>query len=220
MPGTRTLIGVDAPLLKAGVEATLAPHPHVDIVGYAATPEEVVEQVEPLAPQVVVTLFDSLQAGIEVARAAPAVPVVAAAAVRDDDDLVDALTAGVRGVVEPTCSPGELASAVEEVASGRPAYPTGWEGALLRRLGRGDPTPVGSPDRPLTPRETEVLGLLVEGLSAKQVASRLGIAVQTTKNHIHHLMVKTGASSRVPLVTWALRHGFTPPAVPGDPVPG
>lgn len=69
----------------------------------------------------------------------------------------------------------------------------------------------------LTPRERQILQLLVDGYSVKQVASRLGIAMQTGKNHIHNIMSKVGASTRLQLCAWANDHGMHPsrPLLPG-----
>jgi DNA-binding NarL/FixJ family response regulator len=209
---TSILVGVDAPVVRAGLETTLASQPRLQVVGWAAAPLELVELVAPHRPQVVLSWFDSLRTSIDVARAVPDLPVLAVAQVRREEDLLDALTGGVRGLLERTCTADRLVAAVEEVALGQLSYPSGWERALIARLERMQgPTPRGGQEAlALTPRETDVLNLLLEGYSVKQVASRLGIALQTTKNHIHHVMVKTGSTSRVELVKWAMRHGFRP----------
>lgn len=63
-------------------------------------------------------------------------------------------------------------------------------------------------DLPLTAREREIVQMIVDGFSVKQIASRLGIALQTAKNHVHHAMGKVGASTRLQLYQWAREHGF------------
>lgn len=210
----RVLVGVDAPILRRGLSETLAAEPDVEVVGWASAPLELVEQVASARPQVVLCWFQSLHASIEVAQAVGGTPVIAVAPVRRDDDLFDALSAGLRGLVEPDCTPAKLLAALQDVAEGGPSYPEGWERRLIARLERvrSVTARTGEDALSLTPRETEVLQLLLEGYSVKQVANRLQIALQTTKNHIHHVMVKTGSASRVELVTWAMRHGFRPTA--------
>ena len=218
---TRTVVGVDAPVLRAGLERVLAAS-EVEVLAWAAAPLELVEQVAPTAPDVVLCWFDSLRPSLEVAHAVAPVPVLAVSQVRRDEDLLDALTGGIRGLLERTCSPDQLVRAVHEVAGGTLSFPSGWERTLIHRLDRVQSvTPRSGQDAlALTPRETDVLELLLEGYSVKQVANRLDIALQTTKNHIHHVMVKTGSTSRVELVKWAMRHGFRPSLPEDDSGPG
>ena len=208
----RVLIGVDAPILRTGLEHVVEGCRAVDVVGWAGDPLELVEQVGPRSPEVIVAFFDSLQAATDVARAVPELPVLAVTHVRREEDLLDALRGGVKGLLERTCTPAQVVDAVDLLHRGQLVYPPGWERAVVDRLERmqawGSRT--GEEALALTPRETEVLVLLLEGRSVKQVASRLGIALQTTKNHVHHVMVKTGTTSRVELVTWAMRQGYRP----------
>jgi len=219
---TRTVVGVDAPVVRAGLERLLTDERSVDVLAWTSAPLELVETVGPTEPDVVLCWFDGLRSSIEVAQALRRVPVLAVAQVRREEDVIDALTGGVRGLLERTCTRERLVSALAEVAQGQLSYPSGWEQALLARLDRvqAGATRPAQDALALTPRETQVLRLLLDGYSVKQVANRLDIALQTTKNHIHHIMVKTGTTSRVELVRWAMRNGHrpTPPdAPPSDP---
>ena len=151
------------------------------------------------------------------------------------DDIVEALRVVRRGlVVHPPVAAGAEMLVAEDMGVD-PAHP----GEEPAHPGKGpaglevEAVPAGDEERPLvavngngvgpragnglapdlgllTPREREILQLLVDGYSVKQVASRLGIAMQTGKNHIHNIMSKVGASTRLQLCAWANDRGMHP----------
>jgi two-component system, NarL family, nitrate/nitrite response regulator NarL len=146
-----------------------------------------------------------------VTRVIPDVPVLVLTWSRREDDLLDALRAGATGFLHKEVEPDELLRAIEAVAGGRTAFPPGWERLLVSRLdGHRPPGHRLHDPVTLTQRERDIVQLIVDGHSNKALAAALGIAHQTAKNHVRHVMAKLRVSSRVQLVAWALERGYIP----------
>ncbi|MGH3738013.1 MAG: LuxR C-terminal-related transcriptional regulator [Micromonosporaceae bacterium] len=163
-------------------------------LGRASTPQGLVPLAESRSPDVVLAGFEP-RTSIALARELDA-PVVLLSWSWRRDELLDALGAGVRGFLFKDVTPANLEHALVRVARGGTVVPSGWDHGLSgaeRRARRGE----------LTPREAEIVRLVVIGYSNKRVALELGIAHQTAKNHLHKLMTKLGASSREELRDWA-----------------
>jgi DNA-binding NarL/FixJ family response regulator len=115
----------------------------------------------------------------------------------------EALAQGARGVVLRDAAPGRLAAALEAVARGLLVV----DGALAELLPRRRSTGPALVE-PLTPRETEVLQLLAEGLANKAIAARLGISEHTAKFHVNAILGKLGAETRTEALVHAARLGL------------
>jgi two-component system, NarL family, nitrate/nitrite response regulator NarL len=168
-----------------------------------------VEQARLCAPEVVIVGFDP-QMSMRLAQTLTGHRLLMLTWSRRQDDLVDALRAGFSGFLHKDVTPRRLAETIQELARGRRVYPPGWEDAVISRLiGAGPDGRRGDPVE-LTARELEVVRLVAQGCSNKELALRLGVAYQTAKNHVHHVMTKVGASSRVQLSWWAMQRGYGP----------
>jgi DNA-binding NarL/FixJ family response regulator len=202
----RLLVATDEPLLRSGLLHGLRDHPWVQVVGWGHRPEALRRLVAECGAEVVLAAVGDCAERARVVRALDGVPLL----VLGDDDAVEPAGAAVVGRLSRRADVDELAAAVVAVRVG-----------LAVNVGAGsidaavDPPEVVDLAEPatnagiLTPRERQIVQLLVDGLSVKQVASRLGIAMQTAKNHIHHVMTKVGVSTRLQLYAWAKDHGFT-----------
>lgn len=200
----RCLIADRSTIFALGLEAALTSDT-VTVVGFAENQEEVREFVGRERVDVVIACFERPSEAIDVAASTGDCPVLVLSYTIGDRLLVDAARAGVRGVLAKDTSPEELLTAVSRIARGGTVIPPRWENPV--------PPPVESRPRPrldqvLSRREEEVLQRVVQGYSNKQLARQLGIAEQTVKNHLRHIMAKLGVSSRVQLTRWAL-HPYT-----------
>jgi DNA-binding NarL/FixJ family response regulator len=139
------------------------------------------------------------EAGDLLREAAGAVPVLAL--LPGAAHAAEALAAGARGAVLRDASPERLGAALAAAAAGLVAL----DGALAPELLRAAPS---EPGEPLTPRELEVLPLLAEGLSNKQIGARLGIAERTAKFHVESILAKLPAGTRAEAVAVAARRGL------------
>jgi len=168
---------------------------------------------------VLVVGFEPLPSAISVARAVAPVPTLILASSLGPSQVIDALRAGVFGLLSKDTPPGQLREAVRLVAAGRRAFPEGWEFSLAEWVTNSGHRGRRCEIEPLTIRECDIVQLVVDGLSNKQIARALGISVQTVKNHLHNVMSKLDISSRTELVIWALDGRFsrrvTPPKKPG-----
>lgn len=123
-------------------------------------------------------------------------PVVVLGAPEDEGQVIALAELGVLGFVEGEASLDELVGSVVSAARGEASFPARIATTLLRRLSSGG-TRLHSPDvSSLTVRERQVVQLIAEGLSNKEIAARLGIEVATVKNHVHNILEKLDVSRR------------------------
>jgi DNA-binding NarL/FixJ family response regulator len=134
----------------------------------------------------------------------PRYPVLALGAAADRSDALAAVRAGAAGYLVAGTGPVELVAAVRRTAAGEPVFSPGLAAELLDASGPG---PAGEA-AVLTDRETEVLRLVVEGLTARQIAARLVLSPRTVENHVQHLLRKLRLPNRAALVRWAIEHGL------------
>jgi DNA-binding NarL/FixJ family response regulator len=151
--------------------------------------------------------------GVEVARrliaADPAIRVLMLSAGGEQQDVLDALTAGALGYLVKSAKPAELVEAVARTAAGDPVFTVGLSGLVLGdypRFAAASAPPVDPPR--LTGRETEVLRLVAQGLSYKQIAERLVISHRTVQNHVQNTLGKLQLHNRVELTRYAIEHGY------------
>ena len=121
----------------------------------------------------------------------------------DDAQIFAAMAAGAAGYLLKDVDPQALADGIRDVHEGRPALHPSVAARLMRR---GDPRDVAHPD--MTPRERDVLRLIVEGLANKQIAQRLGIGEKTVKTHVSRVLAKLGVEDRTQAAVLAIREGL------------
>jgi two-component system nitrate/nitrite response regulator NarL len=211
MSGARCVLGDRSVFFTEGLTSVLRASGEVAVVGRTHDPDEVPRMVEELAPDLAIVSFEPPSAAIAVARQLWEVPVLVLTWSRREDDLFDAMRAGATGFVHKEVEPEELVRAIGDVAAGRTAFPPGWERLLVSRLDGHRPVSHRRYDPvALTQRERDIVQLVVDGHSNKALAAALGIAHQTAKNHVRHVMAKVRVNSRVQLCAWAIERGYAP----------
>lgn len=197
-----TRVGIAGPegVLRAGLEALLRADPDVQVV-YTV---DALEQAAGGATDVVVALDADLDSLSAAGEDLPAVVVVGG---QPSAEFVRAaVRLGVRGVLPQDCSAAELRAAVEAAASGLVAMRSGDVESLMA------PEPVvaaaASSETVLSPRETEVLRLLADGLANKEIGYRLGISEHTVKFHVNSILTRLDVSSRAEAVAVGMRRGL------------
>jgi two-component system nitrate/nitrite response regulator NarL len=207
----RCVLGDRSVFFTEGLAAILEQSGEARIVGRTHSPDEVPALVADLDPDVAIVSFEPPAVAVAVTRKLVGVPVLVLTWSRREDDLLDALRAGATGFVHKEVEPDELVRAIGDVAAGRTAFPAGWERLLVSRLDGHRPPGhrVGDPVT-LTQRERDIVQLIVDGHSNKALAAALGIAHQTAKNHVRHVMAKVRVNSRVQLCAWAIERGYVP----------
>ncbi len=210
MSPIRILLVDDHPVVRSGIRAMLADQPDFELVGEAATGEEGVAEARRLRPSVV--LMDlRLGAGIhggEATRritAGPDAPRVLVLTTFDtDSDILAAIEAGATGYLLKDAPPDRLFAAIRSAAAGDSALAPSVASRLLGRM--------RTPAATLTARELDVLGLVAEGLSNRQISKRLFLSETTIKTHLVHIYAKLGVDSRTAAVAAATRRGLIRPS--------
>jgi DNA-binding NarL/FixJ family response regulator len=218
---TRVLVVAESEIERAGLEALLARDPALSVVGRAARAygdATLAQQIEELDPDVVVVAM----AG-DADDGAPETPVEALTRLLGDtrtslvllgdggpEWAADALRAGAAALLPRDAAPEALVAAVSATAAGLVVLERQAASALVSaastagRATRADATH----GQDLTPRETEVLRMLAEGLANKQIAARLGISDHTVKFHVAAIFMKLGAGTRTEAVMLGARRGM------------
>ena len=196
----RVLPVAEVRLYREGLASNLGGRENLHVVGMAANREEASMLVASLQPDVVVldmATRDSLEIVRAISGSAPKVRILAFAIEELDREILACAEAGVAGYVPCEASTDDLVAAIESVMRGELLCPPRTAALLLRRLAslaKGGQTQM--PGLSLTGREREIVVLINEGLSNKEIAQRLNIEVATVKNHVHNLLEKLHVSTR------------------------
>jgi DNA-binding NarL/FixJ family response regulator len=211
----RVLLVEDHRLVREGLRLLLERAPGMAVVGEAADGEEGLRLVARLAAagavDVVVTDIglpglDGLELARRAKALAPGLPVVLLTMHDGDDYLRGMLAAGAEGYVLKQTTGADLCAAIRAVRRGEPGLSPAVAGRLLRLLRRGEPR-ARQVDQ-LSGRERQVLGLLAEGATSKEVAQRLGLSVKTVENHRARILEKLDAANTAAAIGLAHRHGL------------
>ncbi len=207
------LLADDQTLVREGLRALLEGFPDIRVVHEAADGEEAINALTSLAPHV--ALLDvrmpkktGLQVAKELRKAGNAIPIILLTTFDDEDVLAQGMAVGIQGYLLKDVSRGQLADAVRTVAKGGTLIRPAVTERAARVLSR---TPTHFPaielPEPLTKREVGVLRLIAAGLSNAEIATRLGTAEGTVKNHTSHIFSKLGVRDRTQAVLKALELG-------------
>ncbi len=202
-------------LVREGVRLLLECESDLAVVGQADDGEAGLRLFARLVDEggvdVVVTAIalpqvDGLELTRRVKALAPAMPVVLLTMHDGDEYLRGMLEAGADGYVLKQTTGQELCGAIRAVMRGEPGLSPAVAGRLLRLLRAGEPR--GRATDTLSGREREVLGLLAEGATSKEVAGRLGLSVKTVENHRARILEKLGTANTAAAVGFAHQHGL------------
>jgi DNA-binding NarL/FixJ family response regulator len=200
------LIVDDHPVVRAGLRSIIETQHDFEVLGEAGTEDEAVRRVAFDGPDLV--LMDLQMPGIGGARAVaqimglPDPPRVMILTTYDtDSDILTALDAGAIGYMLKDAPPDELFHAIRQAAAGHTVLAPSVASKLVTRVQR-------QPSQTLSTRELEVLDLVAEGLSNKQIAEQLHLSEATVKTHLAHVNTKLGVESRTAAVAAAVEQGL------------
>lgn len=205
----RVLITDDHPVVREGLEFMLGLNTEIELVGTASDGDEALRYLPVLRPDVVLMDMrlpgrDGAEVTAAIKAADPSVKVLVLSAEADGDSLRRALAAGADGFLLKTARPGELASAICDVASGKSVVAPALTSALFDAARRSEEAAAS----PLSEREHEVLRLLAEGNTNKEIAAALFLSEATVKTHVENILRKLGVSDRTQAVAEAFRRGL------------
>lgn len=215
MTQTRVLLADDHTLVRAGLRKLLESIPLVEVVGEANDGLAVVEMAEQLKPQLILMDIampglNGLESTARITRTCPDVRVMILSMHQNEEYVRQALRHGAVAYLLKDAAPMELELAIAAVLRGEtylsPAVSRGVVSDYVQRL-RSDDVPGAQ----LTSRQREVLQLVAEGLSSKEVARRLDVAVKTVESHRSQLMKQLDIHEVAGLVRYAMRAGLISP---------
>jgi DNA-binding NarL/FixJ family response regulator len=211
MMKTRILVADDHGIVRKGLRFLLERQEDMEVVGEAADGREAVRLAEKLHPSVVVMdiampQLNGIDAAAQILRSSPDARVIILSMYADEEFLVRALTTGIRGYLLKDSADTDLVRAVRAAASGRCFFSPAIAQALaedyvrqLQHKGLQDSYEL------LTQREKEILQLLAEGRSNKEVATVLNVSPYTVETHRTHLMQKLNLHNTAEIVLYAVR---------------
>ncbi|TCC36060.1 response regulator [Kribbella speibonae] len=203
----RVVVADDQTVVRDGLVTLLKLLPGIDVIAAAADGLEAVRLVGEHDPDVLLVdlrmpTMDGVEATRRVRADYPRTEVVVLTTYSDDDSVLSALRAGARGFLTKDADAESIGRALQAAAAGQSIV----DADVQRLLIEGTPKPVV--DTGLTPRETEVLRLIAEGLSNTEIARHLVVSEATVKTHINHLFAKAHLRDRAQAVAYAYRLGL------------
>jgi len=209
-PSTRLIILSSASLHREAWRALLSGQPAILIVDTVADAFEVVPLLQPDQPTTV--LVDVLSPQPDLAQQlrtlAPEAGLLFLIQSYELSEVLVLLRAGATGCISRDASLGDLARAIIAVGRGEIALPPHIAGRALAALARGEPVSDDGLIEPLSEREVEVLRLLAQGMTNKDIAQTLILSVRTIEAHLRNIYGKLGVRSRTEAALWAVEHGY------------
>jgi two-component system, NarL family, response regulator NreC len=211
MPEYRVLLADDHSIVRKGLRSILEEDSLFEVVGEASNGREAVELTESLQPHIVVMdvampQLNGLEAAAQVQKIAPGSKIIILSMYRDETYILRALTAGARGYLLKDTAEDEIVPAVRAVIRGNTYFSPAISKTLLddhirylQKRGLQDSYDL------LTDREREVLQLLAEGRSNKEVANVLNLSLSTVETHRTNMMQKLNLHSSAEIVLYAVR---------------
>jgi len=205
----RILIVDDHSVVRQGLKMFLALDPELQVVGEASNGVEALRLARELEPDVVLMdllmpVMDGVEATAAIRRELPDVQVIALTSVLEDQAIFKAMRAGATGYLLKDTQSDELCRAIKAAAAGQVQLSP----QVVARLMREVQAPAST--ETLTQRESDVLRLLAQGQSNKEIAAALVIGEKTVKTHVSNILSKLGVPSRTQAALYAVRVGLAP----------
>ena len=213
MTKPRVLIADDHRVVAQGLKSMLAAE--FDLIGVVADGQAMVDAAKTLSPDVIVAdvsmpVLNGIDALETLRQHGVSVPVVFLTMHNQPGYARRALRAGAAGYVLKLAAPEELVQAIRAALDGGTFVSPALARAVFERAESG-PTDLSERIALLTPRQREILGMLAEGFSAKEIAKKLDISSRTVESHKYQIMESLGAQSGADLIRLAIRHGIVEP---------
>jgi DNA-binding NarL/FixJ family response regulator len=211
----RVLIVEDHKIMRDGIKALLDRSSEFAVVGDVETGTEAIQICTDLRPDIVLMDIglpglNGVDSTAELLRHCPATRVIMLSMYDDEDSVVSSIRAGARGYVVKQASSAELLDALRTVARGSSYLSPHVSERLLSRIRRGEVETMGRHPllAQLTPREFQVLGLIIEGKASKEIAVILNLGVETVRSYRKTMMKKLNVNNVAGLIRVALAAGL------------
>jgi NarL family two-component system response regulator LiaR len=209
----RVLVVDDQAIVRKGIRALLNEVEAITVVGEARNGQEAVAQAQALDPDVTLMdlampVLDGIEAIRQITARQAGARILVLTSFTSDDKVFPAIKAGALGFLLKDSEPAELIRAIKRVSRGEPSLHPSIAIQVLRELQR--PTPQARPPNALTAREVEVLQLVAQGMTNRDVAVQLSTTEATIKTHVSSILSKLQLANRVQATLYALQEGIAP----------
>lgn len=215
----KILLVDDQQLIRQGIQYLLETENDLRVIGHASNGKEAIRIAEELKPDVILMdirmpEMDGVQATAEILKKNSGIGIIILTTFDDDEYIFEGLKAGARGYFLKDISSEEMAEAVRTVAAGGALIQPSITRKVLSEFSRLAANPVSGKssqhklEEPLTDREMDVLLVLAEGLSNKEISERLFITEGTVKNHVSNLIAKLNVRDRTQAIIKAQEFGL------------
>jgi two-component system, NarL family, nitrate/nitrite response regulator NarL len=228
MPKIRVMLVDDHILFRKGLASLMSARPEIEVVAEASDGKEAVELSSQLEPDLILMdihmpVCNGIEATRAIRTAQPDMKIVMLTVSDDEEDLYGAIKAGAGGYLLKNLRPESLFEMIQDAVRGEAPISPGIAAKILEELGRSrerERDDASDESQLLTQREREILILVVDGASNKEIAQRLHITEGTVKNHLHHILEKLHLENRVQVTAYALRKGLVSPRQSPEPQSG
>lgn len=212
----RVLVADDHTIFREGLCRLLEAENDISVIGQARTGQECMGLVEKLKPDVLLLDLkmpdqDGLMVLSELGGTESRVKTIVLTASEDEQDYVETVRRGARGIVLKQAAAERLLEGIRKVHRGEIWIDQRVAAEVMKAMSRPAPAAPGEKAL-LTPREGEIVLLVTQGYRNKEIADKLSISEQTVKNHLQNIYDKLGVSDRLELALYALHHKLVPPA--------
>jgi len=220
----RVLLVDDQPLFRTAIASLISGQDDLEVVGQAENGVIAVEKAHELRPDLVVMDVEMpVMGGVEATRLLhqqlPDVKVVMLTVSESDEHLFEAIRNGAQGYLLKDLRPEQLFDMLRSVMRGETPISPAVAGLLVSEIRNGTLTtvdaPTATPAPPITARELEILQLVADGMSNRQIGHRLSITEGTVKNHVHNALEKLGLDNRIQAASYIVRQGLGRPSDQG-----
>jgi NarL family two-component system response regulator LiaR len=210
----KVLIVDDHGVVRQGLRTYLELLDDIEVIGEAENGLEALAQVRQQQPDVVLMdlvmpEMDGIEATRQVSAISPSTRVIVLTSFADDEKVFPAIKAGATGYLLKDVSPGDLANAIRAVHAGETHLHPDITRKLVDQFASPRTNPRPTPEE-LTPRELEVLRLIAQGMSNREIAQALTISEKTVKTHVSNILSKLHLADRTQAAIYAHRHGVAP----------
>lgn len=207
----RVLIADDHPIVRQGLEILINSQSDMRLTGQATNGHEVIMLINESKPDVVVMdlkmpVKNGLSAIEEIKKSDPELPVLVLTSFPDDEMVISAIRLGANGVMLKDAPPEQLLNSIRDVVHGQsPLHPSVAHKLMLQIQQSASP---GAMTGSLTTREIDVLKCLAQGLSNREIASKLSVSTRTVTTHVRNILDKLDLNNRTQAALYAVEHGI------------
>ena len=214
MSRVRLLLADDHRMFRQGLRELIERKTKFEVVGEARTGREVLEQVDKLRPDIILLdiqmpELDGISVARQLAASHPEIKIIMLTMYRQDQHLIDAIKAGVKGYLLKDADAEELLSVIQRVEQGESALDPSLTARVFEAVRR--PTAMPGMVEPLTERELDILRLVAAGHDNRTIAAQLYLAEKTVGNRLSEIFQKLNVTNRTQAALVAIQRGLIPP---------